>query len=314
MHFPKFPLPKQNREPPKMPQDFQSLLDSYIRELLIIKGLAEKTVEAYSQDLTAFHDFLNQKNISLQNCQESVLLWHLKDLQDSGCKAKTLARHISALRSFFAFLCRKEILVRDPAELLESPKLPKQLPHFLTQNEVEKLLEQPKTDTRLGFRDRTMLELLYAAGLRVSELAELEPLNFDPQTEMLRVWGKGGKERIVPLHSMAADFLQTYLTNWRQLFKPVCNTVFLNRSGEGLTRQGIWKILRKYAQMAGLEKKVSPHTLRHSFATHLLEGGADLRTVQILLGHTDIAATEIYTHISISGLKNIHYRYHPRSQ
>lgn len=294
--------------------DFQNLLDNHIRDLLVIKGLAEKTIEAYLQDLRAFHDFLNQKNIRVQNCQESVLLWHLKELQDSGCKAKTLARHISALRSFFAFLRREEILAHDPAALLESPKLPKELPHFLTQSEVEKLLEQPDMNTRLGFRDRTMLELLYAAGLRVSELAELEPLDFDPQTEMLRVWGKGNKERIVPLHSMAADFLQTYLTSWRILFKPVCDTVFLNRSGIGLTRQGIWKILRKYAKKAGLEKKVSPHTLRHSFATHLLEGGADLRTVQILLGHADIAATEIYTHISISGLKNIHYRYHPRSQ
>ncbi len=289
-------------------------IDLYTQHLLIVKGLAEKTIEAYNRDLSIFASFLQRKNIRVENTQESLLLCHLREIQDSGGKPKTLARHISTLRGFFAFLRQRNILAHDPAELLETPKLAKQLPHFLSKKEVNTLLEQPDTNTRLGFRDRTMLELLYAAGLRVSELTNLEPLNFDPQTEMLRVWGKGSKERIIPLHSLAARFMQTYLQNWRPLFHPACNFTFLNRSGTGLTRQGIWKILRKYAQAARLEKKVSPHTLRHSFATHLLEGGADLRTVQLLLGHADIMATEIYTHVEITGLKKIHDRYHPRSR
>ena len=297
-----------------MQQNLIELIDLYTQHLLVIKGLAEKTIEAYNQDLSTLASFLQRKNIKIENTQESLLLCHLREIQDSGGKPKTLARHVSALRGFFAFLRQQDLLAHDPAELLESPKLAKQLPHFLSKKEVNTLLEQPDINTRLGFRDRTMLELLYAAGLRVSELATLEPLNFDPQTEMLRVWGKGSKERIIPLHSLAAGFMQTYLKSWRPLFRPTCNAAFLNRSGKGLTRQGIWKILRKYAQSAGLEKKVSPHTLRHSFATHLLEGGADLRTVQILLGHADIMATEIYTHVEIAGLKRVHDRYHPRSQ
>jgi len=289
-----------------------SLIDAFLEHLLVIKGLSPKTIEAYATDLRSFQTFLTNKKYSLLKVSENILFLYLLFLRQKGLQSRTLARHMAALRGFYNFLQEQNHIAENPARFLENPKLPRLLPKALTISEVEKLLKAPNPHTKLGFRDRTMLELIYAAGLRVSELIALKPLDYDEQAGLLKVWGKGSKQRLVPIHLTASRWLFTYLKVWRQKFSPREDNIFLNRSGKGLTRQGVWKIIKKYAKLAGLKQAVSPHTLRHSFATHLLEGGADLRTVQILLGHADISATEIYTHIQSSRLLNIHKKFHPR--
>ncbi|WP_457571261.1 site-specific tyrosine recombinase XerD [Desulfovulcanus sp.] len=289
-----------------------SLIDAFLEHLLVIKGLSPKTIEAYATDLRSFQTFLTNKKYSLIKVSENILFLYLLFLRQKGLQSRTLARHMAALRGFYTFLQEQNHITENPAQFLENPKLPRLLPKALTISEVNELLKAPNSNTKLGFRDKAMLELIYAAGLRVSELITLTPLDYDEQAGLLKVWGKGSKQRLVPIHLTAGKWLSTYLKIWRGKFSPKEDYIFLNRSGKGLTRQGVWKIIKKYAKLAGLKQAVSPHTLRHSFATHLLEGGADLRTVQILLGHADISATEIYTHIQSSRLLDIHKRFHPR--
>ncbi|MDP3428778.1 MAG: site-specific tyrosine recombinase XerD, partial [Desulfomicrobium sp.] len=272
-------------------------IDAYLQHLTVIRGLAEKTVEAYGSDLLFFREFLSELGGSLHRIDEHALFLYMVHLRRKGLKNTSMARNLSSLRGFFEFMVQERIIPSSPAALLDSPKLVRKLPEVLSRSEVTALLARPIMTDRLGFRDRTMLELLYACGLRVSEMVTLAVPDFDPQAGLLRVLGKGSKERYVPLHDSAVGFLMAYLRQWRPLLGPKADTVFLNRSGLGLSRQGVWKLLRRYALEAGINRPVSPHTLRHSFATHLLEGGADLRTVQILLGHSDIMATEIYTHV-----------------
>lgn len=288
-------------------------MDRYLEHLLVSKGLSENSLAAYAADLGSLLEFLSEKKLPIERVTPQTLLLYLFHLRRKGLGSRSVARHLSALRGFFSHAFEEGWITEDPAELLENPKLPQTLPEVLSREEAERMLERPDTRTKLGFRDRTMLELLYAAGLRVSELVELRPLDFDPQTGILRVFGKGGKERLVPLHDLAQRFLSTYLENWRSSFKPVDDRTFLNRSGKGLTRQAVWKLIKRYALEAGIAREISPHTMRHSFATHLLEGGADLRTVQMLLGHADISATEIYTHLQTSRLMAVHREHHPRS-
>lgn len=288
-------------------------IDLYLQHLTVIRGLAEKTVEAYGSDLIFFHEFLRELGGSLHEIDEHTLFLYMVHLRRKGLKNTSLARNLSSLRGFFEFLVQERILSSSPAALLDSPKLARKLPEVLSRSEVTALLARPVMTDRLGFRDRTMLELLYACGLRVSELVSLNSPDFDPQAGLLRVLGKGSKERYVPLHDSAVAFLIAFLRQWRPLFGPKVDTIFLNRSGLGLSRQGVWKLLRRYALEAGITRPVSPHTLRHSFATHLLEGGADLRTVQILLGHSDIMATEIYTHVQSARMAALHRKFHPRS-
>jgi integrase/recombinase XerD len=288
-------------------------IDAYLQHLTVIRGLAEKTVEAYGSDLLFFRDFLAQLGGSLHQIDEHALFLYMVHLRRKGLKNTSMARNLSSLRGFFEFLVQERIIPSSPAALLDSPKLVRKLPEVLSRDEVTALLARPIMTDRLGFRDRTMLELLYACGLRVSELVTLAAPDFDPQAGLLRVLGKGSKERYVPLHDSAVSFLMAYLREWRPLFGPKVDTVFLNRSGLGLSRQGVWKLLRRYALEAGINRPVSPHTLRHSFATHLLEGGADLRTVQILLGHSDIMATEIYTHVQSARMAALHRKFHPRA-
>ena len=288
-------------------------IDAYLQHLTVIRGLSEKTVEAYGSDLLFFRDFLTELGGSLESVDEHTLFLYLVHLRRKGLKNTSLARNLSSLRGFFDHLVQERTLPASPAALLDSPKLARKLPDVLSRDEVTALLARPDTSDRLGMRDRTMLELLYACGLRVSELVSMTGADFDPQSGLLRVMGKGSKERYVPLHDGATAFLMDYLRSWRPLFGPKCDTVFLNRSGLGLSRQGVWKMIRRHAQEAGITRKVSPHTLRHSFATHLLEGGADLRTVQILLGHSDIMATEIYTHVQSARMIALHRKFHPRS-
>jgi len=288
-------------------------VDSYIQHLIVSKGLSENSIASYSLDLQSFLEFLDSNSISLEKVNDNDLFLYFLKLRKKDLTSRSLARHLSTLRTFFDFLCERHSLTANPARLLDGPKLPQRLPQLLSIQEVEALMDQPDCSTRLGFRDRTILEVMYGAGLRVSEACNLKPLDFDSQMGILRIWGKGSKERLVPLHTRAQEILSTYLELWRPRFGPKNETAFLNRSGKNLSRQGVWKMIKRAALAAGITRTISPHTLRHSFATHLLEGGADLRTVQILLGHADINATEIYTHIQSKRLLDIHRNFHPRS-
>ncbi|SDB32630.1 integrase/recombinase XerD [Desulfonatronum thiosulfatophilum] len=287
-------------------------MDRFLEYILVEKGLAENSVAAYTMDLESLQRFLIRENIALEEFSSQSALLYLLHLRQSGLQNRSLARHLATLRGLFAFLVRERLMHDNPLEKLENPKLPRHLPDVLNREEVTELLARPNVHDKLGFRDRTMLELLYASGLRVSELITLRPLDVDLQTGLLRVFGKGRKERVTPMHDTARNLLEIYIQSWRPAFLPKSDFLFLNRSGKGLTRQGVWKLIKTYARKAGIRQPISPHTLRHSFATHLLEGGADLRTVQILLGHADILATEIYTHVQSSRLKSQHFQHHPR--
>jgi len=283
--------------------------------LAAVKGLSPLTVEAYTRVTKKFMNFMQEKGLDLNAVtSDSLMLYFLQLRRNEHLQGRSLARHMASLRVYFNFLSIHAYIDQNPAKLLENPRLPKSLPKILSQNEVERLLSVPGRGNKLGERDRAMLELMYAAGLRVSEVIALKVFDFDQQTDLLKIWGKGDKQRIIPLHDLASEILSTYLNNWRARFNPREDHIFLNRSGMGLTRQGVWKLVKKYALEARIKKHLSPHTLRHSFATHLLEGGADLRTVQILLGHADITATEIYTHVQGRRLIEMHQKFHPRSK
>lgn len=301
--------------------DLEPYLNQWLDSLVAERGLAHQTMLAYQQDMESF--FLFQQELEKNGCNlpifenadqdESHFMLYLAWLRSKGNSSRTLARRLSALRSFFEYAQSEGVLVNNPSIYLENPRLPIYLPETLTQEEMALLLDQPDAATRGGARDRCILELLYAAGLRVSELCQLEISNLDMQTGLVRARGKGSKERIVPIHNFMQELLLTYMAKWRSQFQPQSEKLFLNRSGRALSRQYIWKMVKKYALQCGLKKDISPHTFRHSFATHLLERGADLRSVQILLGHAQISATEIYTHIRESRLMAIHQKYHPRN-
>ncbi len=308
----------QDTTPPTLHHPIWSpLMEQWLDSLLIERGLSPHTVVGYTHDLKNFLTFLEESGLAQEatrrELQEHELFLYMAWLRGRGHTGRTLSRHLSSLRGFFSFLLEQGSMQKNPAKLLESPKLPSLLPEFLTREEMQLLLNKPPMHDRLGQRDRCILELLYASGLRVSELCNLQLLDIDSQRRILRIFGKGSKERLVPMHEQAMQLLQAYIDEWRKLFSPKEDFVFLNRSGRGLTRQYIWKMVKKYALEAGITHSISPHTFRHSFATHLLEGGADLRTVQLLLGHSDISATEIYTHIQTRRLQEIHKRFHPRS-
>lgn len=329
------------------------LVDRYLEHLLVERGLSENTLRAYSADLNDFMDFLAGGETAagpasfaskrerepagrtasspagrrqgdsgpeaassapdLSAVSEQILFLYIVHVRRKGLGGRSLARHLSALRGFFAFARDEGELAEDPARFLENPKLVRSLPEVLSRPEMDSLLAAPDLGDKFGFRDRTMLELLYASGLRVSELCSLRALDFDAQTNLLRVFGKGSKERLVPVHATAAGFLLDYIRHWRPLFDPKAPELFLNRFGKAISRVSVWKLVQQYALAAGIRCSISPHTFRHSFATHLLEGGADLRSVQMLLGHADIAATEIYTHVREDRIAGIHRRFHPRS-
>lgn len=290
------------------------LASRWLDGLIAERGLSRNTVAAYRQDLDALRDFLEELETPLSRLRDEDVALFVAWLRQRGDATRTLARRISSLRNFLAWCVDRGDLPANPAELVDTPKLPALLPEVLTQDEILRLLNAPDPTGKLGLRDRAMLELLYAAGMRVSELIELQPLDLDLQRGVVKIFGKGSKERLVPLHDAAVMRMADYLRDVRPLFTPVEDKVFLNRSGTGLSRQGVWKLVKRYALEAGIRKAISPHTFRHSFATHLLEGGADLRSVQILLGHADMNATELYTHVQSERLLQIHRKYHPRSQ
>lgn len=291
--------------------------ESWLNSLLAVRGLAAATAQAYGEDLKLFSTFFQELTAAApqkDSPDEDLLLLFLAWLRTRKNATSSLARRLTSMRSFFDFLVAEGALKENPAAMLDNPKLPRYLPEVLEKDEMARLLATPDMRKKGGVRDRCILELLYAAGLRVSELCNLKLTDLDLQAGVALVFGKGSKERVSPIHSLMLDLLQEYLTHWRSRFNPRSSFLFLNRSGLGLSRQYIWKLVGKYALLAGIQRKISPHTFRHSFATHLLEGGADLRSVQILLGHASIDATEIYTHVQAERLTAIHQQFHPRNK
>jgi len=290
-------------------------VDQYINYLVFEKGLSEKTIESYSSDLSKYLQFLKQKGVNdITQTDTPLILKHLIALRESGLGSKSCARHLITLRGFHKFLAQEKILEFDPAKLVDLPKSGLKLPDVLSVSEVNLLLNIPDSNTPLGKRNSAMLELLYAAGLRVSELVNLKFLDVNIEACFVRVMGKGSKERIVPFGLYAKNKIDDYISNSRSLIlkNHISKYLFVARAGKPMTRQGFWKLLKQYVKQAGIKKKVTPHSLRHSFASHLLEGGADLRTVQVMLGHVDISSTQIYTHVARDHLRKIHEKYHPR--
>jgi len=292
-----------------------TLADQYFNYILVEKGLAEKTIESYSRDIIRFLLYLKDHDIdAIADIDTRVILQYLIHLRDAGLATRSRARHLVTLRGFFKFLVHEKIIHQSPARLVELPKQAQKLPDVLSQTEVERLLRSPDRTAAAGVRDAAMIELLYAAGLRVSELIVLKMQDINLEACFTRVFGKGSKERVVPFGRYARDSLDLYIQNARpQLLKTFTSPfLFVARAGNPMSRQGFWKLLKRYALKAGIQKNITPHTLRHSFASHLLEGGADLRTVQVMLGHVDISTTQIYTHVARKHLKEIHEKFHPR--
>jgi integrase/recombinase XerD len=290
-------------------------VDQYINYLVFEKGLSKKTIESYSSDLSRYLEFLKQKGIkNITDADTPLILKHLIALRESGLGSRSCARHLITLRGFYRFLTQEKILKFDPARLVDLPKSGLKLPDVLSVSEVNLLLNIPNTKKPLGKRNTAMLELLYAAGLRVSELVNLKFLDVNLEACFVRVLGKGSKERIVPFGVHAKNKIDDYIINARPLLLKdrISQFLFVARAGKPMTRQGFWKLLKQYTKQAGITKKITPHSLRHSFASHLLEGGADLRTVQVMLGHVDISSTQIYTHVARDHLRKIHEKYHPR--
>jgi len=293
----------------------EQLLDQFLHYLVVEKGLSKNTIEAYSHGLGRFLNHLREKGVQeIRDVGKFHVRGFLLMLRKGNLSTKTIVRNLVAVRTFFRFLIQEGILESNPIEELESPKVAKTLPEILTLREIEQLLEQPNLQTSLGIRDRAMLEILYATGMRVSELTHLPIHQVNLEGGYVLLYGKGSKERIVPLGSEAMKWITLYLKTARgKLAKgKESPMLFINRSGKGMSRQRFWKSLKDYARRAGLRKRITPHLLRHSFASHLLERGADLRSVQMMLGHVDISTTQIYTHVTGERLKKVHQRYHPR--
>jgi integrase/recombinase XerD len=291
------------------------LADQYLNHLIVEKGLAVKSVEAYASDLSSYLDFIKHQDIDdITQTDTAAILKYIIDLRKGGRSGRTRARHLVTLRGFYQYLHRGGFLKSNPAKLIDLPKSGLKLPEVLNVDQVARLISAPDVKTPTGLRDAAMLELIYAAGLRVSELINLKVAAVNIEAGFVRVLGKGNKERIVPIGRKAIQGIHDYIANGRplQLKHGASHYLFVARAGRPMTRQGFWKLLRGYALMAGIKQRVTPHSLRHSFASHLLEGGADLRAVQIMLGHVDIATTQIYTHVAQKRLIELHRKFHPR--
>jgi len=292
----------------------ESLLESFLDAVWAERGLSENTLNSYRYDLSQLALHLENKNRTLFDAGREDILHFLATQVQAGRSPRSLSRYLSSFRQFYQWLLREGRIQKDPSALIESPKLGRGLPKALSEQQVVGLLEAPDVDTPLGLRNRTMLELMYATGLRVSELVNLEVVNLGISQGVVRVMGKGGKERLVPLGEEALSWMQRYLRESRPALMKGgdCPLVFVTARKAGMTRQAFWHAIRKCAVIAGIAQAVSPHMLRHSFATHLLNHGADLRVVQLLLGHSDLSTTQIYTHIAREGLKRLHSEHHPR--
>ncbi|MCR4398407.1 MAG: site-specific tyrosine recombinase XerD [Firmicutes bacterium] len=293
-----------------------NLIGEFMNYLSTERGLAMNTLESYGRDLRQYLEYLESSGKdAVEKASRATVVAYLLFLQKQGKATATIARRLAALRSFYQFLLREKYVDKDPTANLESPKLEKRLPKVLTIKEVETLLKQPNPSTASGLRDKAMLELLYATGIRVSELISLDIDDISLDMGYIRCSGKGSKERIVPVGSVAVKCVADYLGSGRGRLVPDRGekALFVNHHGKRLTRQGFWKIVKRYAHDARISKEITPHTLRHSFATHLLENGADLRSVQEMLGHADISTTQIYTHVTKGRLKEVYARTHPRA-
>lgn len=296
----------------------QEALAEYIIYLKIERGLSANTVTSYKRDIEKYLTFLTEKKITqLDEVSRFEILDFLQTLRQSGAADNSIIRMVSSLRKFHQYVKRESIVSDDPMQLIDTPKKASTLPKAISPQAVEQLLEAPDTTTPLGVRDRTILELMYATGLRISELVNLKLSDMHLTMGFIQTMGKGEKERIIPLGEIASQWLDHYLDGARVYLQDqsaeTSEYVFLNSRGKGLSRQGVWKKVKQLALEAGIDQNVTPHTLRHSFATHLLENGADLRMVQELLGHADISTTQIYTHITKTRLKQVYSDYHPRA-
>ena len=293
----------------------EDLLREFISYLRVVRGMAHNTVQSYRYDLTHFAGHLAAEQISFEEVSQTTILDYFSGLREQGHTARTVSRYLAAIRCFYRYLLQEHVILVDPTANLESPKLEKHLPRILSVKEVDLLLAQPKSGTIAGLRDRAMLELMYATGMRVSELIGLNTDHLNLDRGFVRCLGKGSKERIIPVGEIAVQCNREYLNRgWAKLRKNTWEkAIYLNLHGKRLTRQGFWKILKEYARKGGIQKEITPHVLRHSFATHLLENGADLRVVQEMLGHADVTTTQIYTHLSQRKLREVYDRAHPRS-
>ncbi|MCK4864035.1 MAG: site-specific tyrosine recombinase XerD [Gammaproteobacteria bacterium] len=299
--------------------ELPEIIEQFIDVIWMERGLSENTLSAYRTDLKNFVTWLSQlsnKGLSdaLINAHRDTIVKYLSDLENREISARSRARLLSSLRRFYAYLLREKKIEVDPVALIDAPKLGRSLPKTLTEEDVESLLDTPDTSTLLGLRDRVLFEVLYATGLRVSELVGLQMNEINLQQGVLRVTGKGNKERLVPLGEEAINWLEKYLLNTRaDLLKgQVTDALFVTTRGAAMTRQAFWYLIKRYAVQAEITTAISPHTLRHAFATHLLNHGADLRVVQMLLGHSDLSTTQIYTHVAKARLKSLHSKHHPR--
>lgn len=289
------------------------LIDRFIHYLRVERGLADNTIQAYSRDLSVFAEFLDDGGLFPQSSSRDDLSAYAVAI-GKRLSPRSVSRNISALKQFYRFLAAEGIIPKNPARLLETPRLPRRLPGVLSRTEVEALLSQPEPSTPVGQRDVAMLELLYATGLRVSELVRLRVQGLNQEGGYVRTFGKGSKERLVPVGDKALVAVRAYVSDSRRrlLKGRESNYLFVSARGTPLTRQGFWKLIKQYGRKAGIRTPLTPHMLRHSFASHLLEGGADLRAVQVMLGHADISTTQIYTHVTRDKLRKVHEQCHPR--
>jgi integrase/recombinase XerD len=298
--------------------EIATTIAAFLNYVRVEKGLSPNTVSAYRHDLLKFDDFAKKRKLTLESVSRDDLVDFLASLYRQKLESRTVARHLVTMRNFFRFTLIQELRTEDPSLNLESPKIRRSLPGYLRLEEVEKLLAQPDEKQPAGLRDRAMLEVLYSTGLRVSELVGLRVMDMDRAAGCVRCIGKGNKERIVPIGKKALALVDRYLRDSRPKLiregkQANPTALFINRRGGPLSRVGVWKILSAYGRQAGMRKGLTPHMLRHSFATHLLEGGADLRSVQLMLGHSDISTTQIYTHVVEERLKQIYKAHHPRA-
>ena len=298
--------------------EMSAAISSFLIHVRVEKGLSENTLSAYRRDLLKFEEFTKRRKLTLEAVTRDELVDFLAGLYRQKLESRTVARQLATLRNFFRFAQVQELIPEDPSINLDSPKIRRHLPGYLRLEEVEKLLEQPDAKTPTGLRDKAMLEVLYSTGLRVSELTGLGVSDLDSKVGCVRCIGKGDKERIVPVGKKALGVVDKYLREGRPELLAQAKTagsraLFVNRRGVALSRVGVWKILSAYGRRAGLRVALTPHMLRHSFATHLLERGADLRSVQLMLGHADISTTQIYTHVVEERLKQIYKAHHPRA-
>lgn len=301
-----------------MEQEIVDAIEDYIHFLRVERQLSKNTLQSYERDIKDYTQsiFEAQQLEEFNDVERFHILQHLQNLRSKGISARTISRHISSIRSFHQFLLREKRCNNDPTVHIEMPKIEQKLPNILSIEEIDRLIATPNVSKPQGVRDRAMLELLYATGMRVSECIALNLEDIHLTMGFVRVFGKGGKERIIPLGGSAIEACTNYLNTARfQLENSKLRTeaIFINQRGKRLTRQGCWKLMKGYAEKAGIEKKLTPHILRHSFATHLIENGADLRAVQEMLGHADIATTQIYTHISKTRLSEVYKQFHPRA-